>query len=538
VIIEIEAVNDAPTAQNDLNSQMEDSVESGWVSQNDDDVDNDVLVYTIVNGPNHGTLNWFDNGSYTYTPDENFFGEEQITYQVCDPSGECATATLTINVIFVNDIPQVEDETFSTVMDLLLEGSVALNDIELDPEILHYNLLTEAENGNFVLNDDGTFSYIPNDGFIGTEVIFYEGCDPCGACDPGQLTIQVLEVNTPPFAFDYSIDHCSLNTFTIDLLDITGDLESSDENLTWTIDNIDSGSWILEGSTLVYTPLYNQSSDVTISYTVCDNAISPLCASASIEISLSTAYEAQISSFVITDALCFDEENGSIDLTVLDEGYTLHFDWSNEASGPQIGNLGAGDYIVTITAEEQCSIPYNQTFTISQPEELVIDGLTAIDISDTPGGSSNYTISGGTEPYSFEWTNENEEIISEEMNLGELNDASQEGSYFLLVTDANGCSVEQQITITGVSDWTSFGQITLFPNPSSDFIVISAEGLPAGKYHCFITDATGRIVITSDLSSVLGRFNETIDLTNVAEGTYQFSLVNDEGFITKSFVKL
>jgi hypothetical protein len=36
------------------------------------------------------------------------------------------------------------------------------------------------------------------------------------------------------------------------------------------------------------------------------------------------------------------------------------------------------------------------------------------------GGSSNYTVSGGTEPYTFEWTNENEEIISEEMNLGEL----------------------------------------------------------------------------------------------------------------------
>jgi hypothetical protein len=227
VSIEVLAINDAPTAQNDINSQLEDEEESGWVSFNDDDVDGDLLTYSLLAGPDHGTINWIGNGSYTYTPDENYFGQDQLTYEVCDPSGECATATLTLTVIFVNDLPQVEDETFTTEMDVMIEGSVATNDIELDPEELHYNLFTEAENGIFTFGEDGSFTYIPNDGFVGTEIIFYEGCDPCGACDPAQLTIQVVEVNTAPFAFDYTIDHCSLNSFTIDLLDISGDSETS-----------------------------------------------------------------------------------------------------------------------------------------------------------------------------------------------------------------------------------------------------------------------------------------------------------------------
>jgi VCBS repeat-containing protein len=537
VSIEVIAVNDAPTALNDFNSTTEDFEDSGWVSFNDEDVDGDVLVYTILSGPLHGTINWFGNGSYTYTPDENYFGEDQLTYQVCDPYGECASATLSLSIIFVNDIPQVEDETFTTEMNNTIEGSVAINDIELDPEELHYNLLTEAENGIFILNEDGTFSYTPNDGFVGTEIIFYEGCDPCGACDQAQLTIEVWEVNTAPFAFDYSIDHCSLNSFTIDLLDISGDSETSDGNLSWSIEEVEAGTLMIEGSILTYTPEFNQSADVTLVYIICDNANTPLCSEASIQLTLSAAYEAEISSAVLTNVTCYGEENGSIDLSVVDEGYTLQYTWSNEELGSQIGDLAAGEYTVVISAEELCTLPHEQTFTIEQPDQLVIDGLIGVDINDLPGGSSDYSVIGGTEPYSYVWTNENDEIVSEEMDLGDLTNSSQAGSYFLTITDANGCSVEQQITITDIVEWNSGVTISLFPNPAADYLVLNALGLPSGSYEYIITDGKGRLVLRAKLAAANGTFNESIDISSLAVGAYNLSLIGKEGNLNRTFVK-
>jgi hypothetical protein len=222
---------------------------------------------------------------------------------------------------------------------------------------------------------------------------------------------------------------------------------------------------------------------------------------------------------------------------VVDEGYTLQYTWSNEELGSQIGDLAAGEYTVVISAEELCTLPHEQTFTIEQPDQLVIDGLIGVDINDLPGGSSDYSVIGGTEPYSYVWTNENDEIVSEEMDLGDLTNSSQAGSYFLTITDANGCSVEQQITITDIVEWNSGVTISLFPNPAADYLVLNALGLPSGSYEYIITDGKGRLVLRAKLAAANGTFNESIDISSLAVGAYNLSLIGKEGNLNRTFVK-
>ncbi|WP_165614609.1 cadherin-like domain-containing protein, partial [Mycolicibacterium flavescens] len=65
----------------------------------------DPLEAILVSGPANGTLTLNDDGSFTYTPDENFNGTDTFTYKVNDGTEDSDTATVTITVNAVNDAP-------------------------------------------------------------------------------------------------------------------------------------------------------------------------------------------------------------------------------------------------------------------------------------------------------------------------------------------------------------------------------------------------------------------------------------------------
>ena len=75
-------VNDAPVAQDERYTTNEDTpllVPAPGFLGNDSDVDGDPLTSVLVSGPAHGTLTLNPDGSFTYTPAENFCGEDSFT---------------------------------------------------------------------------------------------------------------------------------------------------------------------------------------------------------------------------------------------------------------------------------------------------------------------------------------------------------------------------------------------------------------------------------------------------------------------------
>ncbi|ELP31406.1 tandem-95 repeat protein, partial [Rhodopirellula baltica] len=120
VSINVTAVNDAPVAVDDSASGDEDTEITGSVLGNDTDVDNTVptdLTATVFNGPANGSVTMASNGSFTYTPNENYNGADSFTYQVSDGAGGTDLGVVNITVDPVNDAPVASDLDLATNFD-------------------------------------------------------------------------------------------------------------------------------------------------------------------------------------------------------------------------------------------------------------------------------------------------------------------------------------------------------------------------------------------------------------------------------------
>ncbi len=85
--ITITATNKAPTAAADAYSTAEDTtltVNAPGVLGDDSDPDHDPLSAVLVSGPSHGTLTLNADGSFTYSPKDNFNGTDSFTYRASD----------------------------------------------------------------------------------------------------------------------------------------------------------------------------------------------------------------------------------------------------------------------------------------------------------------------------------------------------------------------------------------------------------------------------------------------------------------------
>ncbi len=196
VNIVVLAVNDPPEAVDDNYNINEDEPVTGNVSLNDSDPDDDPIVFTLVTPPVDGTLNFNDDGTFTYTPDKNFFGEATFTYRVCDPKGLCDEAVVTINVAPVNDPPVAVDDEFYVKKDGQINQTVKNNDYDEDNDPLQFTVLTQPAYGQLTFNPDGSFSYRPNPAYQGTDTFTYRTCDPMGLCDEATVTLFVQPVVT------------------------------------------------------------------------------------------------------------------------------------------------------------------------------------------------------------------------------------------------------------------------------------------------------------------------------------------------------
>ena len=211
--------NDAPIANTDSNTGLEEAVISGNVLSNDTDVDlgdtQAITTFTIsgmagtfnagdtVNIPSVGSFNLSNTGAYTFTPVANYNGTVPvITYTMRDTAGVTATATLGLTVTAVNDAPTVSNTNASGTEDAPINGSVSGNDVDGNP--LTYSLLGVAPAG-VVFNADGTFSVTPiaADQALDTgesRVVTFQYIANDGAVNsaPATITVTINGVNDAP----------------------------------------------------------------------------------------------------------------------------------------------------------------------------------------------------------------------------------------------------------------------------------------------------------------------------------------------------
>ncbi|WP_185974262.1 T9SS type B sorting domain-containing protein [Litoribacter populi] len=151
----------------------------------------------------------------------------------------------------------------------------------------------------------------------------------------------------------------------------------------------------------------------------------------------------------ISNILCFGESTGKIELDITGGTGTYSYEWKNLATGQAISseksltNVSAGDYRVTITDENECTI--GRTFTLTQPSQaLSVDALVSdVQCHGDTNGEIRLLLEGGTGFRHVRWHDLPTTDESHVRNREEL----PAGDYTVTVTDANNCQVTETFTV-------------------------------------------------------------------------------------------
>ncbi len=172
------------------------------------------------------TLTPEDVAKLYFKPAEGYVGTATFTYTAIDEEGAesaPATATLTIKAAPPADgtstpppptgpteptdptvfpVPSTNDDVASTKVDTPVTISILANDNHVDPGNLIID--TAPANGTVIINPDGTVSYTPNPGFVGTDTFVYQVCGQGGQCVTGTVTVSVTEPTVPQLSVDFA----------------------------------------------------------------------------------------------------------------------------------------------------------------------------------------------------------------------------------------------------------------------------------------------------------------------------------------------
>ena len=195
-------IDTAPTGVSDNYDTVEDAVlvvsALQGVLKNDTDSENDPLTAVPAGNPANGNVILNSNGSFTYTPNENFNGIDTFTYWANDGDQDSNLTTVSIDVASVNDAPIGNADTYEAIQDVTLEVNAAegilANDFDVDGPTLTVELAPDGgpQHGQLTLNAGGSFTYEPETDYLGEDTFTYVLTDGIVTTAPVTVTIVVI----------------------------------------------------------------------------------------------------------------------------------------------------------------------------------------------------------------------------------------------------------------------------------------------------------------------------------------------------------
>lgn len=432
------------------------------------------LEVTIIDGLGNVAYQWYVNTTNTtvggtlitgatsnvYTPPTTVVGT-LFYYCIITQDVSGCEATSSIGEIEVTAAAQFTSQPISDELCLgetTSDLSVSYTNGSGTPTYQWYENLTNDVASGTPITGATTSIYSPDVSAIGTTYYYCIITLSSGGCSEIISDTSEIIVNVTPSISDADVLICSDNSFEYIPDTSNGDIVPINTTYTWSTPIVNPAGSIT-GATEQLTDVSNISqllinmttNPATVTYTV--TPTSGDCNGADFEVVVTVNPSISVTA-TTTNNNCYQSNNASIQISIVggvpfSSGDPYITTWTGPngflSSDEDISNLEIGTYILEIEDDGGC--PYSETFTITEPDDLVFSATDfdpeTISCFGANDGEIGISVEGGTLPYTYVWT-----LDGLPFSTGEDISNLAPGTYQISVTDDNNCGpITQSFTI-------------------------------------------------------------------------------------------
>ncbi|NAZ45098.1 tandem-95 repeat protein [Vibrio toranzoniae] len=545
--VQVVPINDVPVAGTTSYSVEEDgsiTLSDAQLLANSSDVEGDIFVSDVSYGGTDGVFTDNGDGTYTFSPNENFNGDISLDVSVMDEDGATAETTAGIDVIAVNDLPVAGSTAYSVDEDnviIISDAQLLANSSDIEGDVSVSDVSYSGADGIFTDNGDGTYSFAPNENFNGNVSLDVVVADEEGATAQTTAGIDVIAVNDAPVSGDlaYSVDEDGSITLSQEQLlaqasDVDGD-DLTAANLTVgdnaTVTANDDGSFTI-------TPDADFNGDIDLSFDLSDGTETVV---ATADLTVNPVNDVA----VVEDVAYTMEEDGSLTFTdeqLLAGASDIDGDELSVADVSYTGAEGVftdnGDGTYTFAPNENFNGDVSLDFSVSDGTETVdanID-VTVTDVNDAPvAGATSYQMNeDGTITLSPEQLIANSSDVDGEVLLDSVSYSGADG---ILVQNEDGSVTfapnenfngDINLDVTVIDDDGATAETT------AGIEVIAVNDAPVAGNVAYSVDEDGSITLSQEqlLANASDVDGDALTASNLSAGDNATVIANEDGSFT------